>query len=89
MMKNLMTYSSRNIFTVSKSQNIRKEGHEAHMGRGKIYSSFGWGNLRERDQLENPGVDGKVILRLTFRNLDVVVWTGWCLLRIWTDGRYL
>jgi len=45
-------------------------------GREKIYTSFGWENLRERDQLENPGVDGKVILRSTFRNSDVVAWTG-------------
>ena len=28
---------------------------------------FVWGNLSERDHLEDPGVDGRIILRWTFR----------------------
>jgi hypothetical protein len=36
---------------------------------------FWWGNLREGDQLEDPGVDGRVILRCIFRKWDVGVWT--------------
>jgi len=34
---------------------------------------FGWGNLRERDHLEGPCVDGRIILRWTFRTWDVKV----------------
>ena len=30
-----------------------------------------WGNLRIRDQLGDPGVDGRIILRWIFRKLDV------------------
>jgi len=35
--------------------------------RGEAYTGFCWGNLRERDQLGNPGVDGRIILRWIFR----------------------
>jgi len=36
-----------------------------------MYTRFLWGDLRERDHLEDLGVDGKVILRSIFRKLDV------------------
>ena len=32
---------------------------------------FWWGNLRERDHLGDPGVDGRFILRWSFRKWDV------------------
>jgi hypothetical protein len=44
----------------------------AYGGRGEVYTGFWWGNLRERDHLENPGVSGKIILRWIFRKWDVV-----------------
>ena len=28
------------------------------MGGGEAYTRFWWGNLRERDHLEDPGADG-------------------------------
>jgi len=35
-----------------------------------------WGNLRERDHLGDSDIDGRIILKLIFRNCDVGVWTG-------------
>jgi len=32
--------------------------------------------LRERDHLEDSGVDGRIILRWNFRKWDVGAWTG-------------
>jgi hypothetical protein len=28
-----------------------------------VYSGFRWENLRKRDHMEDPGVDGRIILR--------------------------
>ena len=46
-------------------------------------------NLRERDHLEDPGVDGRVILRWIFRKWDVGVWARSNWLRIGTGGGHL
>jgi len=48
-----------------------------------------WGNLRESDHLEDPGVDGRKTLRLIFRKWDVRTWTGSIWFRIGTDGGHL
>jgi len=42
------------------------------------------GNLRERDHLGDPGVDGRIILRWIFRKWDVTAWTRSRWLRIGT-----
>jgi len=59
------------------------------MWRREAYTGFWWGNLRERDRLENPGVDRRIILRRIFRKWNMEVWTGSSWLRIGTGGGYL
>jgi len=39
--------------------------------------------------LGDPGIDGRIILRLIFRKWDVGEWTGSSWLRAGTDGRHL
>jgi hypothetical protein len=36
-----------------------------------VHTGFWWGNLRERYHLEDPGVDGRIILRWISRMWDV------------------
>jgi len=72
-------YCSPNIVQVIKSRRIRRVGHVACMGeRRGVYrvTGFWWGNLRERDNLGDPGVDGRIILKWIFRKWDVGVRTG-------------
>jgi hypothetical protein len=48
-----------------------------------------WGNLRERDNLGELGVDGRIILRQIFRKWDVRLWTGSSWLKIEIGGGHL
>jgi len=50
---------------------------------------FWWGNLEESDHLEDPGINGRLILRRIFRNLDVGAWTGSFWIRIGTGDGHL
>jgi hypothetical protein len=61
----------------------------ACMERMEVYTGFSWGSVRERDHLEYPGIDGRIILKLIFRKWDVGAWTGSILLIIGTGGGHL
>jgi hypothetical protein len=41
---------------------MRSAGHVASTGRGYVYTEIWWGNLREIDHVEDPSVDGSIIL---------------------------
>jgi hypothetical protein len=54
------------IILVIKSRSMRWAGHVARMG-GEVRTGFWWGNVRKRDHLEDPGVEGMIILRWNLR----------------------
>ena len=67
-------YSSPNIVRVIISRRIRWAGHVARMGeKREAYTGVWWGNLRERDCMVGPRVDGRIILRWIFRKWHVGV----------------
>jgi hypothetical protein len=47
-------YFSPNVFRVIKSRRMRLAGYVARVGRGEAYTGLWWGNLREKDHLEDP-----------------------------------
>jgi hypothetical protein len=51
-----------------------------------VYTGFGG---EDCDHLEDPGVDGRIIVRWIFRKCDVGAWAGWIWLRIGTGGGHL
>jgi hypothetical protein len=59
------------------------------MRSGVKLKGFGWGNLREEDHLEDPDLDGRIILRLIFRKWYGGVWNGFVWFRIETSGGHI
>jgi len=57
-------------------------------GSGDVYTECWWGNLGVRDHLEDPGIDGRIILRWIFGKWEEVAWTGSIWLRIGTGGGF-
>jgi len=64
-------YFSSNKVVAIKSSRMRWAGHVARMGERRGIYRFWWENLRERDQLSDPGIDGRIILRWIFRKWEV------------------
>jgi len=44
------------------------------VGRGEEHTGFWWGNMRKRYHLEDSGLDGRIISKFIFNNLDVGTW---------------
>jgi hypothetical protein len=50
---------------------MRLAEHVARIGREEAYTWFWLGSLREKGHFEDPGVDGRIILRWIFRKWDL------------------
>jgi hypothetical protein len=64
----------------------RWERHVSRMGVRRVANRFRWGDLRERNHLEDPGIDGKIILTWMLGKWDGWAWTGLIWLKIGTVG---
>jgi hypothetical protein len=66
-------YSSPSIVRVIKSGIMRWSGHVARMGEGRGVYRVLVRKPEEKDHREDPGVDGRIILRLICRKWDAEV----------------
>ena len=54
-----------------------------------MHTGFWCGDFRERGRLEDPGVDGRIILKRVFKKWEREAWNGLVWLRIGTVGGHL
>jgi hypothetical protein len=54
-------YSSPNIIRVIKSRRMKWVGHVARMSERRGVYRVWWGNLRERGDMENLGIEGRIL----------------------------
>ena len=54
-----------------------------------MYTEIWWTNLRERANLEDTGIDGRIIFRWIYRKWDVEAWNESICLRIEAGGGHL
>jgi hypothetical protein len=57
--------------------------------RKEAHTGFWWGNLRAQGYLEDPGIDGRLILKWIIRKWDGVAYTGLICFRIGIGGGHL
>jgi hypothetical protein len=68
---------------------MRWAGHVARRGKREVHRGFWWGDLREGDNLGDPGGNGRIILKWIFKKWDRGAWTGLSWLRMGTGGGLL
>jgi hypothetical protein len=54
--------------------------------RGEMHTGFCWGDLRDRDHLEDLGVDGRIILKWIFKKWDGEALTGMIRIKVGAVG---
>jgi len=57
--------------------------------RGEVQTGFWSGGLRERDDFEHLGIDGRMILKWIFKKWDGKSWTRLLLVSLRADGGLL
>ena len=74
------------IIQVVKSKRIRWAGHVRQ--KREIYSQFLWGNMKEKDHLEDPSISGRITSKPNLKKQDRT-WNTFNWLSTATDGKLL
>ena len=77
------------IFLGGQIKEDRMGGACGVWGRNEMYRGFWWVNLKKRDNLQDLGVDGSIILKLVMNTYYGRVWTGFIWLRTHRSGEVL
>jgi hypothetical protein len=77
-------YYSTNIIRVIKSRRMISVGHVARIGDGRSAHRFLIRRPEGKNQFEDLGTDGMIILKLIFKKWKREAWTGLIWLRIGT-----
>jgi hypothetical protein len=64
-------YCYLNVIGVIKLSRMRWTGHVASVGGWRGAYRVWWGDLRKRDHLEDPVIDGSIMLKFIFK-----IWDG-------------
>jgi hypothetical protein len=82
-------YCSPNVVRVIKLRRMRWAGHVARMRKERCVYRLLVGKPNEKNHLEDPGIDGRIILKWVFKKWDAGACTGLIWLRIGTGGGLL
>ena len=68
------------------SREMRGRGMWHAWGAGDVHGGFWWGDLMERDHLEDLGIDRKIVLKWIFKKWDGEAWKRLLWPRLGTGG---